>query len=279
MSLPRPHRFLGGAPRGPRSPGASPSSDFVAPPPCLPRRSHCARRVATPAARKLPHRRAVPEGRALFRAHRGRDPRVVPVPAVSAHAVSHRLDALLHSAVAGLLHPAPVMGFTVFCVSAPRCLGRSRVRATSRAPRCWIPLDEFHSSAAVPHHCDRCLLAVPPPSALREEGCPPAPAHPRCEHLGASHDARWRATSASAAIETATPDGCSPTHSVVPHPPSSPAPQLPAAQVRIHVGQRAAHQDTGDLNRPDELPVARHTPSPVADPWSRPRGLAPLTSP
>jgi hypothetical protein len=43
MSLPRPHRFLGRAPRGPCSPGASPSSDFVAPPPSLPRCSHCAR--------------------------------------------------------------------------------------------------------------------------------------------------------------------------------------------------------------------------------------------
>jgi hypothetical protein len=240
MPLPRSHRFLGRLPRGSCSPGVSPFLDFVAPPPSVALRPLQLQVSPPGAVWKLPRRRAIPEGRALFRAHRERTRRPIRSSRVRPRGLSPPRRVAPQR---GCRSVAPCSGHGVHRVlrvgppvprpkPGPGHLARPTVRS---------PLDEFHSSAAVPHHCGRCLLAVPPPSSPRE-GCPPAPAHSRCEHLDASHDARWRATSASAAIVTATPGERSPTHSVVPHPPSSPAPQLPAAQTRIQGEQRAAHQ-------------------------------------
>jgi hypothetical protein len=90
----------------------------------------------------------------------------------SASVVSLHHDGLLRMPAPGLLHPGTDRG--VHCVSAfpepetgttsPRkreSLGPQPLAPSGGFPATrFIPLDEFPSSAAAPHHCGRCPLVV-----------------------------------------------------------------------------------------------------------------------
>jgi hypothetical protein len=63
--------------------------------------------------------------------------------------------------VAGLLHPAASQGFAAFRVFPPPTSPEGDKRGSGTVPATrFTPFEEFPSSAAVPHHCGRCLLAV-----------------------------------------------------------------------------------------------------------------------
>jgi len=119
----------------------------------------------------------------------------------SASVVSLHHDGLLRTSAPGLLQPGTDPG--VHCVSAfpePRpertphasvkCSDPSLVLSGGIPATRFVPLDEFPSSAAVPHHCGRCPLAVatcsaPRPTRSEERAScdpprPPAEAGSRC---------------------------------------------------------------------------------------------------
>jgi len=63
--------------------------------------------------------------------------------------------------VAGLLRPAASRGFAAFRVFPPPASPEGDKRGSGTVPATrFTPFEEFPSSAAVPHHCGRCLLAV-----------------------------------------------------------------------------------------------------------------------
>lgn len=159
MPLPRSHRFLGRLPRGSCSPGVSPFLDFVAPPPSVALRPLQLQVSPPGAVWKLPRRRAIPEGRALFRAHRERTRRPIRSSRVRPRGLSPPRRVAPQR---GCRSVAPCSGHGVHRVLrvGPPVLGRSRFRVILARLTVRTPLDEFPSPVAVPHHCGRCPLAV-----------------------------------------------------------------------------------------------------------------------
>jgi hypothetical protein len=77
--------------------------------------------------------------------------------------VLHHRDGFLRPEVAGLLHPAAsheVRRVSCYRAPAPACARQVVRRAGAFPTTPFIPLEEFHPIAAVPHHCGRCPLAV-----------------------------------------------------------------------------------------------------------------------
>jgi hypothetical protein len=103
----------------------------------------------------IPPARPLPEAEAPF------GPTLPGAGSRSALVVSHHLDGLLRAEVAGLLHPATGQGFAAFraCRLHGPPEGDSIGRVTLPATR-FTPFEDFPSSAAVLHHCSRCLPAV-----------------------------------------------------------------------------------------------------------------------
>jgi hypothetical protein len=97
---------------------------------------------------------------------------VVPsTDSCSALVVSHHLGDFLHTGAAGLLHPASGLGVhRVSDLLVPVASEEAR-GAETPSPRCGlVPFEGFPSPAAVPHHCDRCPLAVAA-RPTHPEGC------------------------------------------------------------------------------------------------------------
>jgi len=77
--------------------------------------------------------------------------------------VLHHLDGFLRPEVAGLLHPAAsheVRRVSRFRASVPTCRNRLVRSAGAFPATLFTPLEELHPTAAVPHRCGRCPLAV-----------------------------------------------------------------------------------------------------------------------
>ena len=141
---------------------------------------------------------------------------VPPASSRSALVVSHHLDGLLRTMGRGFIAPRSqpgvrrVSGLAAF--SAAR--GRRRWAGTFPATR-FTPFEEFPSSAAVPHHCGRCLRAVTvhrPIVGMGRSRSPRSPASdrgrarnpptwlPRETALAPEGDSRWDAGRAFDAV-------------------------------------------------------------------------------
>jgi hypothetical protein len=97
--------------------------------------------------------------------------------------VSHHLGVLLHTLAPSLLHLGTDQGFATFLNPLPYVsFEQARYRRSperSSPQRGFIPLDEFPSLVAVPHHCGRCPLAVTTrPSHHRSPLCHRSDRHP-----------------------------------------------------------------------------------------------------
>jgi hypothetical protein len=102
----------------------------------------------------------LPSARPLQEAEASFGPTIPIVESCSALVVSHHLDGLLRAGATGLLHPAAGHGVRrVSCFRLPPHPKMAWKLVTFPAPRV-IPFEEFPSSAAVPHHCGLCPLAV-----------------------------------------------------------------------------------------------------------------------
>jgi hypothetical protein len=102
----------------------------------------------------IPFACPLPEAEAPF------GPTASPAESRSAFVVSHHHDGLLHVKVTGLLHPATGQGFVAFPASRHQG-GPKAALDTVGIPRDAVhTLRRFPSSAAVPHRCGRCPLAV-----------------------------------------------------------------------------------------------------------------------
>ena len=79
--------------------------------------------------------------------------------------VSHHLVGLLRVTVSSVLQPEPTMGFVAFL---PGAQARSLLLPRRPGfPATQLPLDEFPSLTAVPHHCGRCPPVVTAHSCRR----------------------------------------------------------------------------------------------------------------